>query len=191
MLTGSLVELHAWLHSYLCYSLLEKRFLSYLDTSSIPPWHLAIYRALKLCSYRNLDISSTARWINWESSWTLDCFSTVGGSIELLFLCPYFVSWYLLDSCICRHCVFRHHSRQMSRYLSTPLFVENYWGSIYRFFTIQFSFPRSLLIYLCLFTSQTLSSPSKPSTHVIFGLSLLLITWYVFFFSHFSCISCI
>ena len=36
MLFGSLVELHALLHLYLCFSLLEKLFLSYLDTSSTP-----------------------------------------------------------------------------------------------------------------------------------------------------------
>ena len=48
MLTGSLVELHAWLHSYLCFSLLEKWFLIYLDTSSISPRHLAVCRALKM-----------------------------------------------------------------------------------------------------------------------------------------------
>ena len=87
MLTGSLVELHAWLHSYLCFSLLEKRFLSFLDTSSIPPWHLAICRALKLYFYRNLNRSSTARWIDRESSWTLNSFLIAGGSIELPFLC--------------------------------------------------------------------------------------------------------
>ena len=36
MLFGSLVELHTWLHSCLCFSPLEKLFLkSWLDTSSI------------------------------------------------------------------------------------------------------------------------------------------------------------
>ena len=36
MLFGSLVELHTWLHSFLCFSPLEKLFLkSWLDTSSI------------------------------------------------------------------------------------------------------------------------------------------------------------
>ena len=60
MLNGSLVELHAWLHSYLCFSLLEKRFLSNLDTSSIPPRHLAFCRDLKVFFYRNLDRFSTA-----------------------------------------------------------------------------------------------------------------------------------
>ena len=186
MLTRSLVELHAWLHSYLCFSLFEKRFLSYFNPSSIPPQHLAICRDLKLCSYRNLDKSSTVRWIDRESSWTLNSFLTVGGSIELLFLCLCLVSRHLLDSCICRCCVSQHLSWQMSRHL---YLVKNYWGSIYRFCAIRSSFPRSLSIYPRLFTSQKLSSPSKPSTHMIFGPSLLQITWYVFFLSHFSCIS--
>ena len=34
MMFGFLVELHVWLHSYLCFSLLEKLFLNNLDTSS-------------------------------------------------------------------------------------------------------------------------------------------------------------
>ena len=125
MLTGSLVKLRAWLHSYLCFFLLEKQFLSYLDTSSIPPWHLAICRALKLCSYHNLDISSIARWIDWESSWTLDSFSTVGGSIELLFLCLCFVSRHLLDSCICWRCFYRRLSQQMSRHFYLSRITED------------------------------------------------------------------
>ena len=78
MLLGSLVELHVWLHSYMCFSLLEKRFLSNLNTSSISPHHLAFCRALKVFSYRNLDR-----------------FSTAGGSIEFLFLCLCFVSQHL------------------------------------------------------------------------------------------------
>ena len=116
ILIGSLVELNAWLHSYLCFSLLQKWFLSYLDTSLIPSRHLAICWDLKFCCYHNLDRSSTSRWIDWESSWTLNSFSTVGGSIELLFLCLYFVSQHLLNSCICRRCFSRHLSRHL--YLS-------------------------------------------------------------------------
>ena len=48
MLIGSLVELHAWLHSYLCFSLLE----SWFSATSTDPRHLLdtwlICRALKL-----------------------------------------------------------------------------------------------------------------------------------------------
>ena len=42
------------------FSLFEKRFLSNLDTSSIPPQHLAFYQALMVFSYCNLYKSSTA-----------------------------------------------------------------------------------------------------------------------------------
>ena len=135
-------------------------------------------------SYYNLNRSLTARWIDWESSWTFDSWW-----IDWDSLC--FIPRHLLDSCICRYCFSRHLPRQMARHLSTRLSVENCWSSIYWVVTIRFSFSWSLSINLLLFSSQTLSSPSKPSTHVIFGLSLLQITWYVFFFSHSSCISCI
>ena len=54
MLTGSLVELHALLHSYLCFSLLEKQFLSYLDTS-LTLGYLLSFQAFSYC---NLDRSS-------------------------------------------------------------------------------------------------------------------------------------
>ena len=64
MLLGSLVELHAWLHPYLCFSFLEKRFLSNPNTSLISPRHLAFCRALKVFSYRNLDRFSTTSGSN-------------------------------------------------------------------------------------------------------------------------------
>ena len=47
MLFGSLVELHVWLHSCLCFFLLEKMFLSNLDSSSTPLDTWLIYRALQ------------------------------------------------------------------------------------------------------------------------------------------------
>ena len=49
---GSLVELHAWLHSCLCFSLLEKLFLKAIST----PSYLSSFQDF---SYRNLDTSST------------------------------------------------------------------------------------------------------------------------------------
>ena len=48
MLFEFLVELYALLHSYMCFSLLEKLILSYLDTFSIPLRHLPICRDPKL-----------------------------------------------------------------------------------------------------------------------------------------------
>ena len=57
MLFGSLVELHIWLHSCLCFSPLEKLFLkSWLDTS-LTPGYLSSFQAF---SYHNLTRSSIA-----------------------------------------------------------------------------------------------------------------------------------
>ena len=86
MLIGSLVELHAWLHSYLCFSLLEKLFLSNLDTSSTPG-----YLSSFSTSYLNLDSFSTAMWIDRQTFWTLDSFSIASGSIELLYYLFYWI----------------------------------------------------------------------------------------------------
>ena len=83
MLTGSLVELYAWLHSYLCFSLLEKRFLNYLDTYSTPGY----LSSFQTFSYYNLDKSSTTRWIDQESSWTLDSWWTDQASLLVSLLC--------------------------------------------------------------------------------------------------------
>ena len=141
MLNGSLVELHAWLHSYVCFSLLEKWFLSNLDTSSIPPRHLAFCRALKVFSYRNLDRSSTAGGSNEKvpgssiTSWQLvdrssfssyvfalflDTFSTVV-SINVVFLNTYLDRW--LD--ISRHLY-------LSR-ITEELYIRSLWSSSYFF----------------------------------------------------------
>ena len=120
MLIGSSVELHAWLHSYLCFSLLEKQFWSNLDTSSLPPWHLAICRALKVFSYLNLNRSSTVGGLNEKvpgpsiasrqlvdrlsfSSCVftsfLDTFSTAA-SVDVDFLDTFLDRW--LDTSICQ-----------------------------------------------------------------------------------------
>ena len=151
---GFLVELYAWLHSNLCFSLLEKLFLSNLDTSSTPSYLSSFYAF----SYRNLDRSLIARWINRENSWILDSLSTAGGSIELLFLCLCFVPRHLLDSCICQCCFSRHLPRQMSWHLATPLSVEIYWTSIYRFYAIWFFISLDLSL-----DSFVFSLPKPPS----------------------------
>ena len=158
MLIGSLVELHAWLHSYLCFSLLEKLFLSNLDTSSTPLDTWPICQDLKLFLITILLAVSTA-----------------GGSIEKV-LGPSIASRQLVDrlsfflafvelsldsssiALFVDAFFLQHLSRHLSQYLSTPLSVENYWGSIYRFCVIRTSFSRSLSICPWLFTSQTLSS---------------------------------
>ena len=110
-LIGSLVELHAWWHSYLCFSLLEKLFLSNLDSFSTPPRHLAIYRAFQLL---------------------LTVISIASRMIELLYsLLCWIVPRQILNSCI--------YWNLYARHLSTPLFVEIYWTPIYMFNVIRFS----------------------------------------------------
>ena len=79
MLFGSLVELHAWLHLYLCFSLLEKQFLSNLDTSSTPG-NLSRFFSFSLSqSWYLLDNFSIHR----ESFCLLDSFSITVRSIEV------------------------------------------------------------------------------------------------------------
>ena len=113
MLIGSLVELHAWLHSYLCFSFLEKLFLSNLDSFSTPGY---------------LSSFSTS------FSHYLDSFSIVGGSIEFLYyLFCWIIPQQILDSCICR-------SLLCTTPVSTTLFIEIYWTPIYLFSVIRLSF---------------------------------------------------
>ena len=79
MLFGSLVELHTWLHSCLCFSPLEKLFLkSWLDTSSIASYLSSFLSFFLLQSQQHLD----TWWIDRESFWPLDSSSTPSGSIE-------------------------------------------------------------------------------------------------------------
>ena len=79
MLFGSLVELHTWLHSCLCFSPFEKLFLkSWFDTSSIASY---------LSSFLNFFLSQSRQhlntwWIDRESFWPLNSSSTPSGSIE-------------------------------------------------------------------------------------------------------------
>ena len=68
MMFGSLVVLHAWLHSYLCFSLIEKLFLSNLDTFRYLAYLLRFSVDL-LSQSRHLSI---ARWIDREISCLLN-----------------------------------------------------------------------------------------------------------------------
>ena len=130
MLIGSLVELHAWLHSYMCFSLLEKLFLSNLDSFLTPPRHLAIYRVFQLLLIAILIASRQ-----------------LGGSIDKIsgpsIASRQLVDWssfcsciwwvvprHFLDTRICRRPFPRYLPQQLSWYLSTPSSVEIYWGSI-------------------------------------------------------------
>ena len=83
VLIGSLVELYVGLHSYLCFSLLEKLFWK---ADSTPPRYLAICRASQAFFLMQSRHLLDTWWIDREISCLLDSSSTPGGSIELLFL---------------------------------------------------------------------------------------------------------
>ena len=89
MLIGLLVELHVGLHSCLCFSHLEKLLLK---SSSTPPQYLLdTLLSIELIQLFLIAIPTTSRHLvdrssYRESSCLLDSFSTLGGSIELLFL---------------------------------------------------------------------------------------------------------
>ena len=85
MLIGSLVELYVGLHSYLCFSSLEKLFWK---AGLTPPRYLAICRASQAFFLTQSRHLLDTWWIDRESSCLLDSSSTPGGSIELLFLKP-------------------------------------------------------------------------------------------------------
>ena len=83
MLIGSLVELYVGLHSYLCFSPLEKLFWK---ASSTPPRYLAICRASQPIFLTQSQHLLDTWWIDRESSCLLDSSLTPHGSIKLLFL---------------------------------------------------------------------------------------------------------
>ena len=144
MLFGSLVVLHAWLHSYLCFSLLEKLFLSNLDTCrNLKLFLVAISIAGGSIEKVPRPSIASRQLVDWSSFFLAFVELSLNSSSIGFFVDAFFP---------------RHLSRHLSRYLLTPLSVENYWGSIYRFYAIRTSFSQSLSICLWLFTSQTLSS---------------------------------
>ena len=142
-------------------------FKSQLDTSSIPPWYLAVYWVSLAFSYRN------------PNSFLIPGGSIENGSassiasqhlVDRLSFCSWFwwvVPWHLLDTSSIPQLsttISRHLPRQVSQYLSTPASVEIYWGSIYSLFAIHFSFLRSLSICPRLFISQVLSLSLQTSS---------------------------
>ena len=128
MLFGSLVKLHTWLHSYLCFSPLKKLFLkSWLDTSLIASYLLSF---LSFFSYRNLDSTSTP---DGSIEKVFDLSTTPQHRVDRSSIMSCFwcfssstASWHM----ICRRCFFLTPARQMSRHHLDTSFVENYWWSI-------------------------------------------------------------
>ena len=72
MVFGSLVVLHVWLHSCLCFSSQKTVFKSFLNTSSTPGY-LSSFQAFFLIV---ISTPPRHRWINRESSCLIDSFST-------------------------------------------------------------------------------------------------------------------
>ena len=134
MVFGSLVVLYVWLHSCLCFSLLEKLFLK---TCSTPPQHQAICWAFKFFFLSQSRHLLDTWWIDWESSYLLDSFSTAR-SIDRAFV---------LDMVVCSLTYSLHlylsttiFSTPTSIDVSTPSSVEIYWWPIYSPHTIRISF---------------------------------------------------
>ena len=154
MLIGSLVDLYVGLHSYLCFSPLEKLFWK---AGSTPPWYLAICwasQAFFLTQSRHL---LDTWWIDRESSCLLDNSSTLGGSIELLFLNLILYCSILARYLSCRRPVSWHLPQQLPRHLPIPQLSSITEESIYFSIAILLSFLWSLSICPRLFISQTLS----------------------------------
>ena len=149
MVFRSLVVLHVWLHSCLCFSLLKKNcFKSLLDTSSTPGY-LSSFQAFSYC---NLDTSSTPSGSIEKVPISSIAYRQLGRSIEFLFLIWWFVPRHMLDTSICRRPFSRHLPQQISRHLHLSRFTDGLnillvWSASH--------FCRSLSQYLCLFISQT------------------------------------
>ena len=135
-----------WIAFMYVFFILEKLVLKYGST----PCCLSSFFSFFLSHSRQL---LDTWWIDRESSCLLDSFSTLGGSIELLFLdlmsCSSIPAQYLS----CRWPFPWYLPRSLLRYLSTPASIELYWGSLYSFFAIRFSFLQSLSICPHLFIS--------------------------------------
>ena len=138
----------------------------HLPDTSLTLGYLSSFQTFSYC---NLNGSSTARWIDRESSWTLDSFSIAGGSIELLFCV--FTSF--LDTSSTTASVNVVFSTPSSTDVLTPL-DNSICRELLKLYILgcrdRFLFLRSLSIYPHLFTSQITLSHSKPLSQVFFKL---------------------
>ena len=186
MVFGSLVVLHVWLLSCLCFSLLEKLFLKACST---PPRHLAIYRASKLFFLSQSRHLLDTWWIDRESSCLLNSFLTTRS-----------IDWaFVLDMVVCSSTHAQHlhlsttiFSTPISTDFSTPLDTFICWDLLMAYI---FSLCDSYLISVDLSLDTSVFSSPKPLSinPNLFpkGFSSLIkffLTWYVSNPS-FSCIS--
>ena len=124
LLIGSLVKLYVGLHSYLCFSSLEKLFWK---AGSTPLRYLAICWASQAFFLMQSRHFLDTLWIDRESSCLLDSFSTPGGSIELLFLILMCCSSIPSRHLSCRRALSRHflyRSLDTSQYLNLSRFTS-------------------------------------------------------------------
>ena len=159
---------------------------NWLDTSSIS-CYLSSFSTFFLTQSRHL---LDTWWIDRESSCLLDSSSTLGGSIELLFLnlilCCSIPARYLS----CRRPDTRHLPRQLPRYLPIPQLSSITEASIYISIAILLSFLLSLSICLRLFLSQTLPfSLQTSSSRILQAFSSFSLLGKLLVLSH-SCILC-
>ena len=163
---------------------------SWLNTSLTPPRYLAICWASQAFFFMQSRHLLDTWWIGRESSCLLDSSSTLGESIELLFLnsilCFSIPSRYLS----CRRPIPRHLPRQLPRYLPIPQLSSITEGSIYSSITILLSFLRSLSICPRLFISQTLSFSLQTSSSRFLQAFSSFSTLGKCLIPLYSCISC-
>ena len=133
MLFGSLVDLLVWLHSYLCFSLLKKLFLSNLDSSLTPSlsielfscflsqsWHLSIARLINRETFYPINSSSTATFIHRG---LLDTSRSVEILLHVLFFTCFAPFLYLVI-----HSILFHHMHAFIWILCTPLIIFMFLG---------------------------------------------------------------
>ena len=117
---------------------------SHASLSKIKVWKVSIIKARQLAYlsssstgfYCNLDSSSTARWINQHIFCLLDSFLIAIRSIEVYSIAPWPIEPALLwtpGHLSIAASIKAFKAQHLARYLSTPQYVEIYWGSINRF----------------------------------------------------------
>ena len=163
MLFGSLVKLHTWLHSCLCFSPLKKLFLkSWLDTSSIDSYLSSfpkLFLIAILTTPQHLVDQSRKFLTSQQASFLLlvDWSSIILASG--VFLPRHF---------ICRRCFFSTPTQQMAWHHLNTSSVENYWWSLNTPRTI-----RSSLLSISLLIFQTFHLPNLSHSLQTSSLGIL------------------
>ena len=142
-----------------------------LGTSSTPSY----LSSFSTSFYCNLDNFLTARWIDWQTFWTLDSVSTASGLIELLYyLFCWIVPRQILDSCI-------YQSLLCSTPLNTSIcrdllnsYINIQSDSVLTFLDLSLSTDPSLHLPNTLFSLQTFNPrdfrPLLASNHLVCSL---------------------